>query len=184
MRSLRFLAFFLALPALCGGASSAANAACELSKYVLQDQNGEEATVANVRECFGWYDRDSEELSSRNNVCFNESAVERRIKKLSSRYKHDVRIVGTRIITISYKGRFHSIVESAVVGSPWLSYEVDPNLRDFKLEQFKESVGVYSLLGGEIQFDFTPEASAGFDTPEALYKSLIGVQFIYKRCRQ
>lgn len=178
----QYRSHFLALGFLCCALPSPVLAACELSRNILQDQDGNEARVVSVKECFGWFDRDDPDLSSANDKCFNEREASKGIKKLAARYKHSAQIVGTRLITISYKKRFHTIAETAIVGSPWLSYEVDPDLRSVTVDKFKGSAGVYQLLDGDIQFDFTPEAPPGFDTPEGLYKSLLGVQFIYKRC--
>jgi len=163
--------------------ANAASAACELSNYILQDQSGKEARVVRVRECFGWIDREDDKLSSQDNLCFTEKRASSKQKALSSRYKHDVRIVGTRLITISYMNRFHTIAETAIIGSPWLSYEVDPDPRAVNSDQFKAPTDIYNLLDGEIEFNFTADAPPGFDSPDALYKSLLGVQFIYKRCQ-
>lgn len=90
-----------------------------------------------------------------------------------------------RLITVLYKSRFVNISEEAVVGSPWLSYEVNPDLRKIDVSAFQESGPIYSLLdGGEVMFDFTKDAPGGFDTPEALYKDFLGKEFIFKRCRE
>lgn len=161
---------------------SSAQANCDLGHYVFQDQHGNEAIVKGIKECFGWFNRDRETLSSQRGACFSERDAEHHIKLQSSKY--DTRIVGSRVFTILYKDRFVNISETAIVGSPWLSYEVDPDLRKIDLPAFKDGGTFYELLGGgEVRFDFTEDAPGGFDEPKLLYKTLLGTQFIFKRCQ-
>ena len=101
-------------------------AKCELSQYVFKDQKGNEAVVKSVRECFGWYSKRSGRSSKA--ACETENAVSPVIKK---NYKNDYRLVGNRIIKISYKGKRYNIAEVVMVGVPSLVYLVVPNLMRF-----------------------------------------------------
>jgi len=179
---LRWTLSSIAIALYVGLSSAMAVTRCEILKYVFQDQDGNEAVVKNIKECFGWFNRDIEELSSKKDDCFTEQEAENHIRP--QRKKYDTRIVGTRIFTVLYKSRFINISESAVFGSPWLSYEVNPDLRMVNIAAFKTSDKLYQFLdGGEVKFDFTKDAPNGFDTPENLYKGLLGTQFIFKRCQ-
>ena len=156
-------------------------AKCELSNYVFKDQKGVEAVVKGVRECFAWYDREVESRSS-TNTCRTEDAVGAFFKKYPDRV---LRFVGTRVITISYKGKRFNIIEDAIVGVPWLSYSVEKYTKG-DYNNFKISRNVYKLLSTgpdeEMEFDFTENAPQGFGTPRELFKSLLGKKFIYSRC--
>ena len=163
--------------------TQAAHSRCDLANYVFQDQDGNEAIVKDIRECFGWFNRDRESLSSSSGkrTCYTENEVEKVISQ--QRRLYDVRMVGDRIYTILYQRKFLYVAENAIVGVPWLSDEVDPDLRRSDYPAFKKSGKIFEMLGGDVKFDFTKDAPEGFDTAEKLYKGLLGKQFIFKRCQ-
>ena len=157
-------------------------AKCELSKYVFKDQAGKEAVVKDARECFAWYDREVESRSS-TNICQTEKAVDAFIEKHRDR---NLRFVGTRMIKILYKGKYFSIVEDAIVGSPWLFYSVK-NFKKSDYKDMKVSRNVYGIISTEpdeeISFDFSTNA-VGWATPrEEFIGLLFGVSFEYSRCQ-
>ena len=151
---------------------------CELSKYVFKDQAGNEAVVKSVRECFGWYSKRSGKSSKA--ACETENAVSPVIKK---NYKNDYRLVGNRIIKISYKGKRYNIAEVVMVGVPWLVYLVVPN-SELNLKGHKIGRNNFSLVNGDIEFDFTDENEVFWGkTAQELFKGLLGVSFTYSRCQ-
>jgi|SRR5271165_1320574 len=168
-----------------GTTTGLAQSRCDIAHYIFQDQDGIEAIVKNIKECFGWFDRDRPSMSSHKNACYTEDEAGTAVKTKERKSQSSVRLVGSRVFTILYQDKFLNIVETAIVGSPWLSYEVDPDLGSVNFSMFKEGGKVYELLGGgEVKFDFTEDAPRGFDTPAALYKNLLGKQFIFKRCQK
>lgn len=152
-------------------------AKCELSNFVFQDQKGVEAVVKDVRECFGWFDQEKPSRSSAN-ICQTEKSVEAMIKKFP---KRDLRLVGSRIIKVIYKKQYFDITELAVVGSPWLSYSVKRGTNAVDKE-YKIGRNIYSLLDGEIEFDFTEDGPRGWEEPRIAFKGLFGKKFVYSRC--
>jgi len=157
-------------------------ARCELSKYVFKDQKGNEAVVKDVRECFGWDDREVESRSS-TNICQTEKAVDAFIEKHPKRY---LRRFGTRAIIILYNGKHFSIIENAIVGVPWLSYSVEKYTKG-DYDDFKISRNVYGLLstdsGKKMEFDFTSGSDLGGANPREAFSELFKKKFRYARCQ-
>ena len=159
-------------------------AKCDLSKTVFKDQEGVEAVVKDVRECFGWFDREKPSRSS-TYICQTEKVVDAVINKYT---KRDLRFVGERVIKILYKKKYFDIIELAVVGMPWLIYSADQANRSINKEykagkkEYKAGRNIYSLLGGEIEFDFTDDAPRTWPEPRKAYKGLFGKKFVYSRC--
>ena len=93
--------------------------ACELRHSILQDQAGNEAVVKDVRECFGYYNRTTEQTSK---ACMSVARATSVAKKLK---RGTTYLIGSRVFTILYKGQVFYILEEATPGAPWLHYFVE-----------------------------------------------------------
>jgi hypothetical protein len=69
-------------------------------------------------------------------ICYTEDAAEKAINRQVPAH-FDTRIFDSRAFTLLYQKKYLNILEAAVVGSPWLSYEVDPDMRNANFSEFK-----------------------------------------------
>src|SRR5689334_132563 len=89
--------------------------ACDLNAYVFQDQDGSEAVVKDVRECFGFYNLNEPARSSKKGTCLSATQVR---SVMAANKKADLRWTGTRVFTLLYKRKFVYVIEDTTVGSP------------------------------------------------------------------
>jgi hypothetical protein len=94
---------------------------CSLVGATFTDQNGETARVGQIRECFGWYDRQLD-ASSEGCKTFEERTSE--ISKTSQ----DEAVVGTRLYDVVYRGQDFVFSEHVQVGLPWYFQGVNPSI--------------------------------------------------------
>ena len=160
--------------------SSEIQAACSLKDSIFKDQKGEVARISNVKECFGWYNRDDETLSA-DGTCNLAKDAEQKIKEQSKNY--DVRFVGQRIFYLEYKNHTYVINELAVIGVPWLQYSVHELADIVDVSHFKSNEDGETLISDNNILDFTIESVSTENEAKELYRNLIGLKFIQEKCR-
>lgn len=162
------------------GVARADQNSCPISKYIFQDQDGVEAKVSAVQECFG-YTNLYTGLSSKDGACYTTKEVNRIIAKMK---RNDyVRTFGVRSITVLYQNRHWYFIENEIVGVPsaWNeASDAPPQMTGYKDATSDET---HFIDPQDSVFDFTENASDGPDTPEHLFKGLFGKKFTYKGCQ-
>jgi hypothetical protein len=160
---------------------SSAQVNCEGTGYIFKDQKNIVYAIKSMKECYGYYDKDTEKAFPKNkNKCYLEEEINNMIDKLHT--KNDVRSVGERIIETVYQDTPLFIIEEKVIGSPFLVYEVQLNIKDTDYKFFRQSNMKYGLYDGEKSIDFTSESAPDESYAKDSYKSLFGKKLIYEKC--
>ena len=156
---------------------SAAHARCDVAHYVFQDQDGNEAVVKDVRECFRLWDLERNIELNRPHTCYTERQGNHALSALNDPEGRD-RVLGTRLTTILYKGKEINIADVLSDAVPPNDMEVDPDLSslDPPLSAFKKPAKIY---WPSYELDFT----GSFEWQEKSYKELYGKRFVFKRCQ-
>jgi hypothetical protein len=173
---------FLTVCALLSSAyGSFAQVNCEGSGYIFKDQKNFVYPIKSMRECYGYYDKDTEKAFPKNkNKCYLEEEINNLIDKLHT--KNDVRSVGERLIEILYQDKTLYIVEEKVIGSPFLVYEVQSSIKNTDYKSFRPSNMKYGLYDGEKSIDFTSESAPDEAYAKESYKFLFGKKLTYEKC--
>lgn len=148
--------------------------ACDLTKYVFQDQAGNEAVVQSVFECFSYYNKSRESRSLKG--CRTLNAVDKAIKRVGK--KDDLRLVGARIFMVRYKDTIYTFDKNAVVGVPWYFQSVNGEFEgrsDFKL---MGSGWGEKMIADDDTFNFDDD-----ETSRGMAGPLAGTKFTFKRCQ-
>ena len=149
--------------------------ACDLTQYVFKDQRGLEAKVVGIYECFGWYNRDSDETSKE---CLREQQVYSKMNSSDA----NIRMTGSRVYQIVYQSIPYWFSEEIYPGVPWYYQGVDQSVENFSSWKEVEQGELTKMLTGEdVEFDFTLLDGLDRDAKE-LYGPLMGLKFVFKRC--
>ena len=151
---------------------------CKLKDSIFKDQNGEVARISNIKECFGWYNRDEPDLSA-DGTCYLASEAQRKVAEQSKEY--NTRLVGQRVFNLDYKKRTYIIEEDVTVGVPWLHYSVgENNVND--ISKYKSNEDEIDLMSEDNVLDFTLNSDITKADAKKYYNKLLGLKFSKENC--
>ena len=151
---------------------------CKLKDSIFKDQNGEVARISNIKECFGWYNRDEPDLSA-DGTCYLASEAQRKVAEQSKEY--NTRLVGQRVFNLDYKKRTYIIEEDVTVGVPWLHYSVgENNVND--ISKYKSNEDEIDLMSADSVLDFTLNSDITKADANKYFNKLLGLKFSKYHC--
>ena len=172
-------AFIFSMVICFSAASTEIRAACLLKDSIYKDQKGETARISNIKECFGWYNRDDETLSA-DGTCYLAEYAQKIAAEQSEKY--NTRLVGERIFYFEYKNHTYVIDESVSIGVPWLQYLVLETSNAPDVSRFIQNDDVESLISDNDVLDFTIDSLGSQEGAKNSYQNLFGLVFKREKC--
>ena len=151
--------------------STEIRAACLLKDSIFKDQKGQVARISNIKECFGWYNRDDEALSA-GGTCYLAEYAQKIAAEQSKKY--NTRLVGERVFYFEYKNQTYVIDESVSIGVPWLQYLVLETSNAPDVSRFKQNDDIKSLISDNDVLDLTTDSLGPQEDAKNSYQNLFG----------
>ena len=150
---------------------------CDLTKYVFQDQKGNEAVVRKIYDCFGYVDKDDMSRSSPEHSCLTLKDVDKADKELGK--NSNFRIIGSRNYAVDYQSKTYIWSENAVDGVPWYSQAVESqSFEPSYMNIVKMGAGTKTLTDETPKFIFHDD-----EMGDERFGPLLGLEFTFKRCQ-